>query len=268
MTKNTERALSEEEANALVIEFQGWAESIARCVARAWNLDWKLDGLDGAALEALLFCARRFDPARGVPFKGYARKRIHEASTDAARKCKGWRRSSSTNSADQRAKEVSAELYNVFPELHDGYLSLGEESHGSEDGDVRAALREMLVGASIIAAKQSMTDPLPDDLIDYKRVVSMMAVLEPVHQLLMYKVYWDGLSLRTVATEWETDGLNVMREHKVLLAFLHKSMAAGKSATAPKVRPGLKSMAIKLKKDGSSGPFTDVLKSTQMQARG
>lgn len=267
MTKSTQSAISEEEANALVIEHQGWAESIARCVARAWNLDWKLDGLDGAALEALLFCARRFDPARGVPFKGYARKRIHEASTDAARKCKGWRRSSS-NSVEQKAREVSAELYNVFPELRDGFLSLGDESHGSEDGDVRAALREMLVGASIIAAKQSMTEPLPDDLIDYKRMISLMSALEPVHQLLMYRVYWDGLSLRTVATEWETDGLNVMREHKVLLAFLQKSMAAGKSSAAPKVRPGLKTMALKLKKEGSSGPFTDVLKSTRVQARG
>ena len=35
----------------------GWAESIARAVARAWNLDWRLDGLDGAAMEALIFCS-------------------------------------------------------------------------------------------------------------------------------------------------------------------------------------------------------------------
>ena len=90
-----------------------------------------------------------------------------------------------------------------------------------------------------------------------------MAKLEPVHQLLMYRVYWDGLSLRTLATEWDTDGLNVMREHKVLLAFLHKTFAVGKnSSSPPKVRPGLKPIATKLKKNGSGGPFTDVLRST------
>jgi len=65
--------LSQEEANNLVVEHHGWAESIARSVARAWNLDWRLDGLDGAAMEALIFCSRRFDPGRGIPFKGYAR---------------------------------------------------------------------------------------------------------------------------------------------------------------------------------------------------
>src|SRR5262245_28432393 len=97
--------LSIEEADQLVLEHQGWAESIARSVARAWNMDWRLDGLDGAAMEALIFCARRFDPARGVPFRGYARKRIHEASTDAARKSRGWRKGLGTTSkSEQQAR--------------------------------------------------------------------------------------------------------------------------------------------------------------------
>ena len=253
--------LTEEEANALVLEQQGWAESIARSVARSWNLDWRLDGLDGAAMEALIFCSRRFEPKRGIPFRGYARKRIHEASTEAARKSKGWRRAGSGSKEEQRARDVSVELYRVFPELREGYLPYTEDS-GSADHDERGAVRQMLMGASIIAARQAMEDPLPDDLVDYRRVVALMAKLEPVHQLLIYRVYWDGLSLRTVATEWDTDGLNVMREHKVLLNFLQKSIGAGKSTSPPKVRPGLKDMAGKLKRDGSEGPFSDVLKST------
>lgn len=88
-----------------------------------------------------------------------------------------------------------------------------------------------------------------------------MAALEPLHQWLLYKVYWDGLSLRTVATEWDTDGLNVMREHKVLITYLQKSMAMGKPAPLPKVRPGLKTLITKFKKEGSKGPFTDALRS-------
>ncbi len=254
------KTLTEEDANALVVEHQGWAESIARAVARGWNMDWRLDGLDGAAMEALIFCSRRFDPTRGIPFKGYARKRIHEAATDAARKSKGWSRGVSNNaSAEAKARELSAELYGVFPELREGRLPIAESS-GSDDSDMRSAVRELLVGASIVASRQAVSaDPLPDDLVDYKRMVSVMAVLEPVHQWLLYRVYWDGLSLRTVASEWETDGLNVMREHKVLLAFLQKSMAAGKPAPAPKVRPGLKELTVKFKREGSKGPFSDVL---------
>jgi DNA-directed RNA polymerase specialized sigma subunit len=259
----TERqTLSEEDANALVVENHGWAESIARSVARGWNMDWRLDGLDGAAMEALIFCSRRFDPHRGIPFRGYARKRIHEASTDAARKSKGWNRSTANQSkTESRAREVSSELYGIFPELREGRLPM-EESSGNEDEDMRSAVRQLIVGASVVAAKQAMTDPLPDELIDYKRMVGMMADLEPVHQWLLYRVYWDGLSLRTVATEWETDGLNVMREHKVLLAYLQKSFAQGKPAAKPKVRPGLKALIVRFKKDGSKAPFTDVVRST------
>jgi len=259
-------ALSEDEANALVVEHQGWAESIARAVARGWNMDWRLDGLDGAAMEALIFCSRRFDPARGIPFRGYARKRIHEAATDAARKTKGWSRGVSNRaSAEARAREVSSELYGVFPEIRDGFLPHQEGGSGDEQ-ECRAAIRELLMGASIIASRQAVaTDPLPDELLDYRRMVSVMASLEPVHQWLLYRVYWDGISLRTVASEWETDGLNVMREHKVLLVYLQKSMALGKPTTIPKVRPGLKPIIQKFKHEGSKGPFTDVLARPELE---
>ncbi len=255
--------LSEEDANNLVVEHHGWAESIARSVARAWNLDWRLDGLDGAAMEALIFCSRRFDPNRGIPFKGYARRRIHEASTDAARKSKGWARAASNRpAAEVKARELSVELYGVFPELRDGQLPV-HESSGNDDADARAAIRELLMGASLVATREAIaTGPLPDELMDYKRVVTVMASLEPVHQWLLYKVYWDGTSLRNVATEWETDGLNVMREHKVLMAYLQKSLAQGKPAPTPKVRPGLKPLIAKFKTTSAMGPFTDVLAST------
>lgn len=250
---------TDEQINELVIEHKGWAESIARSVARSWNMDWQMDGLDGAAMEALFFCARRFDPSRGIPFRGYARKRIHEASTEQARKSKGWRKSSD-NKEEVRSREVSADLYNVFPELREGYLP-GESDSGGGDDDVRSAIRQLLVGASLIATRYSMEDgPTPDQLIDYRKVVTFMANLEPVHQLLLYKVYWDGISLRSLADEWETDDLNVTREHKSLIGYLHKSFARGKPAPKLKVRPGLASTAHRLKKEGSQGPFSDVLK--------
>lgn len=245
---NNFECLSRDEADALVLEHRGWAESIARSVARAWNLDWELDGLDGAAMEALIFCARRFQPKRGVPFKGYARKRIHEASTEVARKCKSWHKGLGVYSPqDQRSREISADLLDIFPEVRSGEL---------DDTNARTAIRQMLVGASLLAVKQGMEASGPDEFLDYKRMIENVASLEPVHQLILWKVYWEGISLRSLAEEWDTDGLNVIREHKTIIDYLHKDMSLKKDfLTKPKVRPGLRAKAKDLKK----GPFTELL---------
>ncbi|MBX7145130.1 MAG: hypothetical protein K1X79_11815 [Oligoflexia bacterium] len=251
------QTLSMEEANNLVIEYQGWAESIARSVARAWNMDWRQDGLDGAAMEALLFCARRFQPSRGVPFKGYARKRIHEASTEAARRSRGWKRGLGSSSTEQQAREISAELLQVFPELRGGEISISDE--GDSDEATRSSIRELLVSASIIAAKQGLTSDQPDEQLDYKRMVENISELDPVHQMMLWKVYWEGSSMRSLATEWDIDELNVIREHKVVLAYLQKTFAKGKPPQRPKVRPGLKAIGIKLRREDSAGLFAKFL---------
>lgn len=244
----TDSTLSREEADQLVLENHGWAESIARSVARSWNLDWRLDGLDGAAMEALIFCARRFNPSRGIPFRGYARRRIHEAASDAARKSRGWRRSSSSMSPSEvKSREISVQLFEVFPELRDGELSSSSDDGGGGEGSMRSAIRELLVGASLLASREIISEGAsPEELVDYRRMVRLLSTLDPVHQLIMWKVYWEGMSLRGVAEEWETDGLNVIREHKALLAFLHKSLAQSKQQLQkPKVRPGLRPLATK-----------------------
>lgn len=242
------------------MEHRGWAESIARSVARSWNMDWKLDGLDGAAMEALIFCARRFQPGRGVPFKGYARKRIHEASTDQARKSRGWQKGLGAGSrSEQMAREVSSELFVMFPELRMGQLPYPEEHSASQEGDVRAAIRHLLVGASIVAAKQSISTSAPDEAFDYKRMILVISTLLPIHQLLLWKVYWEGQSLRALASDWETDELNVIREHKAILAFLFKGFSRGKQFQVPKVRPGLRHVALKLKRENNPGYFSEML---------
>ena len=253
-----EGTLTIEEANELVIEHRGWAESIAKSVARAWSLDWQNDGLDGAAMEALIFCARRFNPARGVPFRGYARRRIHEATTEAARKSKGWRRNGDSATQTERlAREVSVELFNIFPELRTGQLPI----NGSDESDqeTRMALQRLLVGATIIASKQGIDAALPDDALDYKRMIETICSMEEVHQTLIWKVYWEGLSLRNVAVEWGTDELNVIREHRVILDYLQKSFGKGLGGKIPRVRPGLKEVAYKLKQTDNIVNFRKFL---------
>lgn len=249
--------LTEEEANALVLEHKGWAESIARSVARAWNLDWQMDGLDGAALEALIFCSRRFHPARGIPFRGYARKRIHEASTEAARKSKGWVRSLASAGAQERlARQVSLDLINVFPELRRGELP-GDEF--GEATDPRAAIRQLLVSAAVLASHQISDSAQPDEVADHLKVIRLMDKIDDVHQELMWQVYWEGSSLRSLAEEWETDELNVIREHKALLAFLFKSLEKGRGGPPLKVRPGLRDQKDRVPHPGR---FTKLVSSS------
>ncbi|HMO02858.1 MAG TPA: hypothetical protein PKD37_07420 [Oligoflexia bacterium] len=256
MKNSKNRTLSEEEANKLVEANINWAYNVAKAVARSWNLDWQADGLDGAAMEALIFCSRRYQPDTGVPFRGYARKRIHEAAAEAARRSKTWLKSGSADRLEYEARALSAELLDVFPELRSGEIS---SAFASEDDsgrvDVRTAIRNLLVGASLLAAKHSLAQASPEEITDYKKMLTYAGQLEPIHQQLIWRIYWEGLSLRNLAEEWEVDELNVIREHKVLLAYLQKSFSAGKPSLKPKVRPGLKAIAVKLKRSNHTGEF-------------
>jgi DNA-directed RNA polymerase specialized sigma subunit len=260
MEETVVNRLSTEEADLLVLEHRNWAEGVARSVARAWNLDWQMDGLDGAAMEALIFCSRRFDPTRAIPFRGYARKRIHEASSEAARKSKGWvsRSSYEKGSLEEKARELSLGILNIFPELRSGELPGGEDS-GDFESNSRAGIRNLLLGATVAAATQNASSSSPEEVLDYKRIIEVLATLEPIHQEIMWQVYWEGESMRTVASSWETDELNVIREHKVILTHLSKSIATQRSLEAPRVRPGLKAHAVKIEKSKKAGMFRQLI---------
>jgi RNA polymerase sigma factor (sigma-70 family) len=90
-------------------EKQGWADNteiLARFHAEAALVDQQaralrrripastatLDDLCTFGLEGLLDAARRFDPARGVPFAHWARLRIHSAMIDGVRLAQNRRR--------------------------------------------------------------------------------------------------------------------------------------------------------------------------------
>jgi DNA-directed RNA polymerase specialized sigma subunit len=252
--------LSREEADQLVLDNKNWAEGVAKSVARAWNLDWQSDGLDGAALEALIFCARRYDPNRAIPFRGYARKRIHEAACEAARKSKTWlqKTTEAALTVEERARDLSYEIVKLFPELRDGDLPGGEDSHEGEY-DTRAGIRSLLIGATMAAASQSAANGSPEELYDFKKIVEVLSHLEPIHQEIMWKIYWEGDSMRTIASGWETDELNVIREHKVLITYLYKSINTNRVVDIPRVRPGLKSLAVKVNQTAKGGLFRELI---------
>lgn len=248
---------SAELVERLVNEHAGWASAIARSVARAWNLDWQLDGLDGGAYEGLVFCARRFDPSLGIPFRAYARRRIHEASTEEARKSKSWQKGVGSNTeAEQVAREISYGLFQVFPELRDGLLPIGD-GEGDSDDSMRGSVRQLLASASVLATLHEMSTNNSEAAVDYKRMLEIVAELDTVHQEIVWGVYWQGKSMRALAEEWETDELNVIREHKSILEFLSSRIANKNKLEKEKlkIRPGLRPIAQKLKRSNATPPF-------------
>jgi RNA polymerase sigma factor (sigma-70 family) len=247
---------TDEQIAELVQENFTWAESIARSVARAWNLDWQLDGLDGGAYEALLFCARRFDPAFGVPFRAYARKRIHESATEEARKSKAWQKCVGTDSpAEQEAREISFTLFELFPELREGIFPQNDETPG-EDG-IRMTIRELLSSASLVSAFRESGKHNQENAFEYKQMLETLAELEPVHQSVMWSLYWEGLSMRSLAEEWEIDELTIVREHREIVKHLADRITNPKKKITQKlkVRPSLRTVAQQLKKKQTDVPF-------------
>lgn len=247
---------SDELVGRLVEEHAGWATAIAKSVARAWNLDWQLDGLDGGAFEGLLFCAQRYDPAMGVPFKAYARRRIHEASTEEARKSKSWQRGVGSDSpAEQEAREISATMFELFPEMREGLLPVALDD--DEEG-LRMCVRQMITGAALVAAFKDSAIHNPEKVVEYRRLLEVVAALEPIHQEIMWAIYWKGQSMRNLATEWGIDELSIIREHKEIVDYLSNELAddavPGKKKI-PKIRRGLKPLAIQLKHNKEAPPF-------------
>ena len=253
---------SEELSNLLVQEHIGWAEAIARNVARAWNLDWQLDGLDGGAFEALLFCARRFDPKLGVPFRAYARKRIHEVASEEARKSKAWQRGvgAGEESGDNDAREISFRLFDLFPELREGYLPAAAAE--GED-DMRGIIRQLLTSASVISAFNDSGLNNPESAVDYKAMLEHLAALDPIHQAILWAMYWEGQSMRSLAETWGIDELTVIREHKEILSYVYGRMSTpkGKVVKRLKIRPSLRAVAQNMRKQKTEAPFARFMSS-------
>jgi RNA polymerase sigma factor for flagellar operon FliA len=77
------------EASEELVRFESALDlvhAIARRIAREVGSNAELDDLLSYGREGLLDAARRFDPSRGVPFRGYASFRVRGAIIDGVRK--------------------------------------------------------------------------------------------------------------------------------------------------------------------------------------
>ncbi len=259
---------SDEMVNKIVEDHQGWAISIARSVARSWNLDWQLDGIDGGAYEGLLFCARRYNPEMGVPFRAYARRRVHEASTSEARESKSWQKGVGAGSqVENDAREISARLLDIYEELRDGLLPTAitkdesENENFNKEEAIRASIRQLLTSANLLSSFNESKNQNPEYAIEFKRMVNIILEMEVVHQQILWFIYWQGQSMRSLASDWELDELTIIREHKAIIKNIQSRANNPKSKLIKKlkVRPGLRAIAQNMRKKGLKSPFAKAL---------
>jgi DNA-directed RNA polymerase specialized sigma subunit len=252
---------SEELVQCLVDDHRDWAISIAKTIARSWNLDWQLDGIDGGAFEALLFCARRYDPSVGVPFRAYARKRIHESCTVEAKASKSWKYTtgSGENNNEIQEREVSFKLFSIFPELREGMSLTTEDSQNVNipDSFLRATVKILLASASLISMAQETQElNTPDSALEMTNILGMLADLGSVHQNILWFVYWQDYSLRSLAEEWGVDELVVIREHQTLIEYLSKRFQNARGHRVDlKLRPKLRPLGEILNDSEHEFPF-------------
>ncbi|MDR2337993.1 MAG: hypothetical protein LBE20_05030 [Deltaproteobacteria bacterium] len=252
---------SEELVQRLVDDHRNWAISIAKSIARSWNLDWQLDGIDGGAFEALIFCARRYDPNIGVPFRAYARKRIHESCTMEAKTSKSWQYNTGNNENDNETleREVSFKLFNIYPSLREGVSLTTEDGENSANHDylLRTTVKILLTSANLInMAQEAQELNNPDNALETTNILSMLANLDSVHQNILWFVYWQDYSLRSLAEEWGVDELVVIREHQTLIDYLSKQFQSARGQSSKlKLRPKLRPLGNILNNSKHEFPF-------------
>lgn len=80
----TKRA--QQQRDKLALDHLEWARGIARHVATLLPTWFTADDLTGPVELALLDQAGKYDPARGIPFRAFAQRRIFGACFDAVRR--------------------------------------------------------------------------------------------------------------------------------------------------------------------------------------
>ncbi len=264
----------EELVRRLVDDHRAWALSVAKVVARAWHLNYHLETVDGGALEALLFCAHRFDPSQGVPFRAYARRRIYEGCSTEARTSKTWQVNSGVNDNFQENTRISR-IFSIYPELNDDLKStqkfsdIGiDESSSDKDEEhaqkkenrysiIRAITRSLKMSAGLIAlARDKSKENTPETNIDFRKIENELKQLCSVHQNILWYIYWRDYSLRMLAREWDINELVVTREHLVLMNYLERISNAVRNKSDNIIENNPLKLRPKLR------PIDDFLKTT------
>jgi len=124
---------------------------------------------------------------------------------------------------------------------------------------LKSSVKQLLAGASLLQAFKESPSENPELSMQHKELITFLSSMEPVHQEIIWGVYYKGQSMRSMAAEWGIDDLSVIREHKVLLAFLCQNLETPGNGKTVKVRRGLRTVVQELRRAKKLGPFSDFL---------
>ncbi len=185
---------------------------IARQLSRSLRRVVDFDDLLSAGREGLFHAARHFDPARGVPFRGYANIRIRGAMLDGVRHQALSRRAFQQlrdlqvgNEAAEgfaEARQVSGQTgARAEPELEEQMAALATAWAAAPLGTDGAAGAAGVRFDSADALEQDTPEEQYARAELHQRLHSAVAELEPTLARVLQLYYFEGLQLEDIARE-------------------------------------------------------------------
>ena len=215
--------LPTEDPQELARQHDGYARRLAAKVRRQAGLPRYVEQqeLEGWALLGLSEAASRFDPARGVPFGAYAKRRIVGAVLNGIGKMH-----QAPESARQKARRL-ARSQDALPDWPEGSVE-------PESASTQLARSIVAVGASILIQRlgdaAEPTDahtPLDATLQREarRRLHAALNQLEPAQRRLMRMYYFQDKSMSEVGKAMSISTPTVCRRHKDALQALADLLA-------------------------------------------
>ena len=210
---------------ALFAAYYPYARRIAARHVRRGAGDVEFNELSQLAATGLLEAIDRFDPDRGVPFRGYAGRRISGAILSGVAKLSELREQISFRN------RVRAERLRSLSEGGDADLSAAAAMEALADMAIGLALGMMLDGSGMVAAENE-----PDrrsnafESLAWRqavaRVVDAVAELPERQAAIIRGHYFEGVDFERLATLFGVSKGRVSQLHRAALESLRRRLSA------------------------------------------
>lgn len=209
---------------SLVTEHLGLASRVASELRRRHELSAPLEDLEAYARSGLVEAARRYDPARGVPFASFARYRVIGAMWDGVRRM-GWRpRTRGRARFEACANKYLEELSTQRPE---GSCELARSL------EQRSGSLVVIYLAAHDGAAEDIPDQGPAALPQLERAQLSIGLKRAIDQLparerrLLRALYYEGRPLNEVARELGISHGWACRLHRKVVDRLRRLLRKG-----------------------------------------